>query len=459
MRRNYTLFAYSCRYYQMTNILVSCGFDYNIYIASKRTRDESTYTLETWRSKRFKGSVPSVHELRRLLDVPLTSSDKIRAPQSLYDIMISSQPEHRCTERDMNMLFKLSDEADISMVGIYSTIMRSLPVGGTDKSFIASWDNNIRHILELLIPDGSSFRNDEDDAETRKLRPDYGFLLRIWTDDFGNPRTELVYDDAPYVFGYYAVGSKMTPVAIAPPTKTSNSKPVIYDLVSTDLRSRTQRIATIRRILNMAPLLCELAALVRNPIGEFKVFERLNGTIELTSTVVIKCYTDVDAEKRVEDLRRSYNILARWSVPHTDRVIYAQGTTVHLSPRGLASSPETEAELRQCLLCVLESLVIAHGIPLYHRDIRWQNIIRRIDDSSQCPPTKAQPTFSSSNHSPDIFRDGHGTEVDIWSIGHLIRTSTAAGIPIEFRVLGQRICEEASTLTASRVLDLVNSTP
>src|SRR5262249_17056344 len=70
---------------------------------------------------------------------------------------------------------------------------------------------------------------------------------------------------------------------------------------------------------------------------------------------------------------------------------------------------------------------------LFHRDIRWPNIIRRKDDSSkwflidwedaQMPPTKALEHFVSDSHSPRVFQDGHGGEVDIWGVGHLIAES------------------------------------
>ena len=107
---------------------------------------------------------------------------------------------------------------------------------------------------------------------------------------------------------------------------------------------------------------------------------------------------------------------------------------------------------------------VAHQIPLYHRDILWDNIIRRADDEAKwflidwddatTPPTFAQPLFAKDTHSPDIFRDGHGPEVDIWVIGHLIQTS---GTAAEMLRLGARICEESHKLSAQEVLVLLMS--
>ena len=65
--------------------------------------------------------------------------------------------------------------------------------------------------------------------------------------------------------------------------------------------------------------------------------------------------------------------------------------------------------------------------PVYHRDIRRENIMRKIDsdrwfvidfaDVSQ-EPTKAACHLSPENHSPHVFHDGHGAEVDIWGVAH-----------------------------------------
>ena len=107
-------------------------------------------------------------------------------------------------------------------------------------------------------------------------------------------------------------------------------------------------------------------------------------------------------------------------------------------------------------------------MPIYHRDIRWNNVIRRIEDHSKWflidwedaarPPTKAQPSFTRSNHSPAIFEDGHGSDVDIWGVGHMIRMCEAADVSVELRALGERICKESLRLSAHEVLTLVNTT-
>jgi hypothetical protein len=107
-------------------------------------------------------------------------------------------------------------------------------------------------------------------------------------------------------------------------------------------------------------------------------------------------------------------------------------------------------------------------VPIYHRDIRWPNVIRRIQDHSKwllidwedasLPPTEAQPSFSRSTHSPAVFEDGHGADVDIWGVGYLIKTCMAADVSGELRALGQHICDEPHRLSAEDVFGLVNAT-
>ena len=73
------------------------------------------------------------------------------------------------------------------------------------------------------------------------------------------------------------------------------------------------------------------------------------------------------------------------------------------------------------------------------------------------PSTRAQPSFTKETHSPDAFHDGHGQEVDIWVIGHLIRTLAAAWLSVETRRLGERNCKESRKLSAQCILALLGN--
>ena len=68
--------------------------------------------------------------------------------------------------------------------------------------------------------------------------------------------------------------------------------------------------------------------------------------------------------------------------------------------------------------------------PLFHRDIRWPNVILSPSDSTKwflidwddaaMPPTCAVNHLNRGSHSPAVFEDNHGAEVDIWGVGKLI---------------------------------------
>jgi len=72
--------------------------------------------------------------------------------------------------------------------------------------------------------------------------------------------------------------------------------------------------------------------------------------------------------------------------------------------------------------------------PIFHRDIRWPNIIRLppcalgepskwilIDwDDSSGFPTQPAKHLNSENHAPEVFQEHHHGEVDVWGVGKLI---------------------------------------
>jgi hypothetical protein len=133
------------------------------------------------------------------------------------------------------------------------------------------WDDHIRKILGLLLPNGLGIRSSSLPTSIQKLRPDFDFLLRnvclfrgeekspTNSDD---PKAELsdkliwIYSLAPYVFGepiaglrgihvgthsypfiqaYHAVGAEVTLSVICAPQRPS-AKPYVEDLAASNLR-------------------------------------------------------------------------------------------------------------------------------------------------------------------------------------------------------------------------------
>ena len=124
----------------------------------------------------------------------------------------------------MGILFRESEsESGVYLFSLFLTIVRepAPPDNGTEASFHSLWDDNIRKILEMLLPTGIPIRDDSLHTSTQKLRPDFGFLLNnicIFRgeekspSDTGDPKAELcdnltwIYSPAPYIFGVPITG-------------------------------------------------------------------------------------------------------------------------------------------------------------------------------------------------------------------------------------------------------------
>ena len=77
-------------------------------------------------------------------------------------------------------------------------------------------------------------------------------------------------------------------------------------------------------------------------------------------------------------------------------------------------------------------------------------------EDAAVPPTTTPKHFSRNGHSPKIFSNGHGAEVDIWGVGELIVDCGALDISAELRNLGQQM--QASTgFSAQYALENIKS--
>ena len=55
-------------------------------------------------------------------------------------------------------------------------------------------------------------------------------------------------------------------------------------------------------------------------------------------------------------------------------------------------------------------------------------------------PTKGAPHLSQNEHSPNVYKDNHGADVDIWAVGRLICT-TGLQVPPALRDIGQKMMQ------------------
>jgi hypothetical protein len=107
--------------------------------------------------------------------------------------------------------------------------------------------------------------------------------------------------------------------------------------------------------------------------------------------------------------------------------------------------------------------------PVYHRDIRDPNIIKRFDGTgwflidwsdATTTPTRAVTHLIPSEHSPRVRQDGHGAEVDMWGVGRYLEDLTSrvtCGIakPDEVKQMAMRWIADLTT-SAEAALDEIN---
>ncbi|CAI2164427.1 13524_t:CDS:2 [Funneliformis geosporum] len=401
--------------------------------------DVSSQLIIDMIKKRPKPTLPSVNELADFLDQPIPETLKLPLSQDQLQPFISFEYPSSCTENDLNIIFRISEEQTSffllsQLVGQIIT-KNAPPSNSTEDTYHLFWDLNIRSPLELLIPNGISVRNTSQHISTANKRPDYGFIVgQICTfrgeekPEMSNedPKAELrdkliwAYGAAPYVMGYYAEGTNVTFVAICRPSSDSN-KPQVINIASSNLRYRNERIINLRRMFNLALLLDSLKEIIG-----------WRGAPEL---LPIEKHVD---NIHIEKLKVIYEKLLHKNVPNVDHIVAVSlpdeiKPYLYLEPRGMCVYPKTEKEVIEAVLCVLEALMSMHGSnPIFHRDIRWSNVIQKANgnkpskwflidfDDAVSPPTFAAMHLAKETHAPEVFHDDHGGEVDVWGVGHLI---------------------------------------
>lgn len=369
-----------------------------------------------------------------------------------------------CSKDDVEKLFRISDEEISGTLYLlfYNAVLGAAPPDdGTESSFHSFWDDNIRKVLEMLIPYGTSIRDSNHKTSTQKLRPDYGLIIGSVCPFRGeekpstskdDPKAELsyklawVYEPVQYVFGYYAIGPAVTLAAICAPKEPSNT-PWVEDLASADLRLKRDRIAHLRRLINLAPYISSLLRVIgHHGSPEFTLIEREGKSLEIGLRSIKKTYHGDLGQKRVRMIKNIYDQLKEKGVPHVDTLTYEDSPAIYLEPRGIDIKPGNEKALLQAVTCVLQALKVLHQPPaLYHRDIRWPNVLRRADDpklwflidweDAAGSNNTAADHLSPEEHSPRIFVDNHGCEVDIWGVGSLITEASAFVVNISPELL------------------------
>ena len=91
---------------------------------------------------------------------------------------------------------------------------------------------------------------------------------------------------------------------------------------------------------------------------------RENKTICITGTSIKKTYHGPDGEQCIQKLWNIYNMLRSEHVPNVDDLILSytdndHGCVAYLAPKGMSVRPNTQKELLEAIICVLEALSVS----------------------------------------------------------------------------------------------------
>ncbi|KAI6099264.1 hypothetical protein EDD16DRAFT_527886 [Pisolithus croceorrhizus] len=256
------------------------GADVKIIVAfdvcspTRQSPFDAAMLVDAWTNNRRGTRVPAIEELHSLLEMPLARSEKIPITDLMFAEFLYGSGPDRCDVDDVGSLFRVGEPCPGLAAILYAVDLHA-PGGGTKADFISFWYFNIRRLFELAMPNGRSFSDGERRTKMRKSGPDFRFMVNgsyqfrgqeRGSDDPRDPKEDLsnnftwTYGPAPYAIGYYCHGSKVTLAAIAaPPARGGKSR--VQDIVSVDLKLRKDRIANVRHIINLAPILSLLASL------------------------------------------------------------------------------------------------------------------------------------------------------------------------------------------------------
>jgi hypothetical protein len=336
----------------------------------------------------------------------------------------------------------------------------------TEDTYHHLWDSLIATVL-TRVSYGCFLRNSNKSTSTRLCHPDLCFYynklnicvfrgeekadgeLIVPLNELHEKLDKWIYDDAPYLLGYAAVGLQ---VELAIIQKDEGGKATVQMVEHYDLGSLVGRLRLFLAMLNLSTLFRPLVDKVKRRFvrPEYGVLKKENGVeIQLGTVNVIKKYPSEMPTSLVhaviDHLKLVHSLMSSRSVPNVIQLVRSnmKKKTVCLTPVGYPEVPKDLKELVRALLDILDALVSMHQLKIVHRDLRWDNILRYcsggqnwfiidFDDSAQLTKegrdwiihqAKDAQDMDPASHAPELYNSTHDEKVDIWSIGYLIQTS------------------------------------
>ncbi|MBA0621922.1 hypothetical protein Godav_007499 [Gossypium davidsonii] len=266
------------------------------------------------------------------------------------------------------------------------------------------------------------------------------------------------YMDLPYILGYYAFGYMVTFCALS----RSEDRVIMTDLYSVDLSFPSERLKALVPCYRIAGLLPLLADRCLNSVLDmqfpFSDFERINlgngDIIEMTPNTVTRSFS---SKKKWAMVKEIYDMLDQ-RIPHAEFIYRASeiDSTLVFKPRGCKFKPLNYDQLVEALKYVTKALVALHDLSFMHRDLSWDKVLRRCDGENewfvtgfdeavgapQIYPHPVASTEARGTHAPEMVRGLHGVKVDVWGVGHLVKTCGLTNLPKMLRELQSRCLDQ-----------------
>ncbi|KAM5557213.1 hypothetical protein ABKV19_024548 [Rosa sericea] len=285
-------------------------------------------------------------------------------------------------------------------------------------------------------------------------------------------KLQWTYNDLPYIFGYYSIGNVVTFCALS---KGGQDRIIETNLHTIDLSLPSDRLKALvlcYRVAGLLPLLADrcfninsgttstsngAATSYKFMFGPYSDFERVdlgNGNIvELTPNTVTRFFSN---QRKWLAVKEIYDFLDH-RIPHAEYIHRSSEKDLALvfKPRGCKFKPRNCDELVEALKYVTKALVALHDLSFMHRDICWDKVMRSterdnewllcgFDEAVGAPQLNPYQVAAAERgeHAPELERALHGVKVDVWGVGHLVRTCGLAGVPKMLRELQNRCLDQ-----------------
>ncbi|POM78928.1 Serine/threonine protein kinase [Phytophthora palmivora] len=184
--------------------------------------------------------------------------------------------------------------------------------------------------------------------------------------------------------------------------------------------------------------------------------EKKNRRAKFADDAVMKRYPlNLTSNAIIRKVKMLHRLMEEHSVPNVEelKAINLKKKCVVLKFIGLPFQPMNVRQLLMALRDVLEALIAVHAINLMHRDLRWDNVLKYLDeqdkwfiidvDEAALSPATKVGHLNADSHAPEILTSSHTVKVVIWSVGYLLKTSIIPYLPAELNTLKTLCLQQA----------------